>query len=205
MNRLLRDCVGSSLVEFTIVFPVFILIAFGTVDVTYMLYDWALANKAAYAGTHRAIVSNPVAQNITTLSYNPTQIGQLCFNLTDGTSNGVCPSARTTCTPTAGGGGSCTNGYAFNNNAFTNIFNPMSAIFPRLQPQNVTVSYVTNNLGFDGRPDGLPMDVTVTINGMTHQFYFLGPIMNFFGGGFAANPAIPAFATTLTSEDMVTN
>ena len=81
----------------------------------------------------------------------------------------------------------------------------MQAIFPRLQPENVTISYVTNNLGFAGRPDGLPMDVTVSINGMTHQIYFLSGIMSFFGGGFAANPPIPTFATTLTTEDMVTN
>ena len=43
MNRLLRDCLGASLVEFTVVFPVLILVALGTVDVTYMLFDWALA------------------------------------------------------------------------------------------------------------------------------------------------------------------
>jgi hypothetical protein len=40
---------------------------------------------------------------------------------------------------------------------------------------------------------------------MTHEMYFIGPIMGFFGGGFAANPPIPAFATTLPSEDMASN
>jgi hypothetical protein len=49
------------------------------------------------------------------------------------------------------------------------------------------------------------MNVTVSIINMTHQLYFIGPIMRFFGGGFAENPPIPAFATTLISEDMVTN
>lgn len=209
MNRMFKDCVGSSLVEFTVVFPMFILLAFGTVDVTYMLYDWALANKAAYAGAHKAILSNPVAQNITALNYDPTQLGKLCFNLADGTSTNICPSAQTTCTPAAGAGGTCANAtYVFDDNAFKIIFTAMSNIFPRLQRQNVTISYATDNtypLGFDGRPGGLPMDVTVSINGMTHQMYFLGPIMGFFGSGFAANPPIPKFATTLTSEDMVTN
>ena len=68
MNRLLRDCIGSSLVEFTIVFPVFMLVAFGTVDITYMLYDWALASKAAYTGARTAIVSFPAAAGITNLN-----------------------------------------------------------------------------------------------------------------------------------------
>jgi hypothetical protein len=43
------------------------------------------------------------------------------------------------------------------------------------------------------------------MSGVTHQIYFIGPIMRFFGGNFAANPPIPAFATTLTSEDMASN
>ena len=219
MNKLLRDCAGSTLVEFTVVFPVFMLVAFGTVDVTYMLYDWALANKAAYAGAHRAIVSDPVATGITNLTYDPTTLGALCFCKATGAAPVTascspsqvivtCPSVQTVCTPTAGGG-SCTNGYAFNGTALTNgngtgILDRMQTIFPRLQRQNVTISYATNNLGFSGRPDGLPMNVTVSITGMTHQFFFLGPLMSFFGGAFAANPPIPTFATTLTSEDMVT-
>jgi len=40
---------------------------------------------------------------------------------------------------------------------------------------------------------------------MTHQFYFVSPLLQFFGGGISATPGIPTFATTLQSEDMVTN
>jgi hypothetical protein len=230
VNRLLRDCLGSSLVEFTVVFPIFILIAFGTVDVAYMLFDWASANKATYMGAHRAIVSNPVAIETTNLAYDPTRIGELCVNVSDGTASGACPSVppdgatspSVDCIPSPGSGGTCTNGYRFDDTEFTcTIFDPkkcdnsskmigMVDIFPRLQRQNVKISYQTggasgNNLGFAGRPDGLPMNVTVSIINMTHQLYFLGPIMRFFGGDFAANPPIPAFASTLISEDMVTN
>ncbi len=213
VNRLLRDCVGSTLVEFTVVFPVFMLLAFGTVDVTYMLYDWALANKAAYAGAHKAIVSSPVAAGITNLnnSYEETLLGERCFDSNG--NNASCPSLTAICTPAATGGactcsssnGGCLGFTAFDDTAFTVIFNRMQAIFPNLQRQNVSISYKTNNLGFVGRPDGLPMDVTVSISNMTHQIYFLGGLMAFFGGGFAANPPIPSFSTTLTSEDMVTN
>ena len=46
----MRDTKGAVLVEYTIVFPLFIILVFGTVDVTYMFYDWVLANKAAYVG-----------------------------------------------------------------------------------------------------------------------------------------------------------
>jgi hypothetical protein len=229
VNKLIRDCAGSSLVEFTVVFPVFILVALGTVDVAFMVFDWALASKAAYVGAHRAIVTNPVAEGITNLPYDPTKISLLCFNPADGTPTGNCPTVQDSsfdtpgldaprpvvCTPAERTGGTCTGGYTFDDGPFdchcttltapVPIFNQMQQIFPRLQRQNVTISYKTTNLGFVGRPDGLPMDVTVSITGMTHQFYFLGPIMRFFGGDFAANLPIPAFATTLTSEAMVSN
>jgi hypothetical protein len=67
------------------------------------------------------------------------------------------------------------------------------------------ISYQLNGSGYVGRPGGLPMNVTVSVQNVTHQFYFLAAIMRFFGGTFASTPAIPAFATTLTSEDMATN
>jgi Flp pilus assembly protein TadG len=214
VGRLLRDCVGSSLVEFTIVFPVYILVAFGTVDAVYMLSDWALANKAAYAGAHTAIISNPVAAGITDLNtaYEQTQISENCF------SAGVtCPTVSANCTwnsttsniacTCVGTNNGCLNFTGTDNSAFTTILNRMQAIFPRLQRQNVAISYVSDsmNLGFAGQPNGIPMAVTVGVSGMTHHMYFLGGIMNFFGGGFAADPPIPTFATTLSSEDMTTN
>jgi len=193
---------------------VFILVALGTVDVSYMLYEWTLANKAAYAGAHRAIVSNPVATGITNLTYDPTLIGQSCFDSGTGAANGNCPSVQVSCQGT--NGGSCTNSYVFDNTAFTNpnrtgIFDRMQQIFPRLQPQNVTISYQTNNLGFNGRPDGLPMAVTVSIKCMTHQFYFIDALVP--AWAFPSPPgcpaglqglAIPKFASTLQSEGMVT-
>jgi Flp pilus assembly protein TadG len=211
-SKLLRDISGSVLVETTIVLPMFLLLVLGTIDVTYMFYEWALANKAAYMGARTAVVSDPVATKITDLSYTPSQlqlIGQPCF---DNMGNNVnCPSVPpTVCTSTA-----CTpNTFGFDSTAFTNsngtgIFDRMKVIFPRLQPQNVTITYQTNDLGFVGQPYignsaqfSLPLNVTVSITDMTHQFYFIGPLVKFFGGFFPAMSTMPTFATTLQSEDM---
>src|SRR5450759_1901379 len=101
--RLLRDVGGSVLVETTIVIPMFFLLVLGTIDVTYMFYEWALANKAAYVGARAAVVSDPVATKITELSYTESQlqlIGQPCF---DNAGNNVnCPSVPPiVCTSTA--------------------------------------------------------------------------------------------------------
>jgi Flp pilus assembly protein TadG len=213
--KLLRDIGGSVLVESTIIIPIFLLLALGTIDVVYMFSDWALANKAAYIGARRAIVSDPVAIGITTFTYT-SAAGPYCFDQTTLAATGNCPSVPlTTCTGAASGG-SCTNSYTFDDTAFTNaIFTPMQALFPRLQRQNVTVSYETNGLGFVGQTvqpgimSGLPMNVTVSIKCMTHPFYFLSGLMNWFLAVPTGCPAntpkgwlIPKFASTLQSEDM---
>jgi Flp pilus assembly protein TadG len=202
------------LVESTIVIPIFLLLAMGTIDATYMFYDWALANKAAYMGARRAIVSDPVATGITTFTYT-SAAGPYCFDQTTLAGTGNCPSVSlTTCTG-ATSGGSCDNAtYPFNDTAFTNVFTPMQALFPRLQRQNVTVSYQTNGLGFVGQTaqpgimSGLPMNVTVSIKCMTHQFYFLSALMKWVFPtpvgcpNAPKQPSIPTFASTLQSEDM---
>ena len=207
MITLWHDKTGSAFIEYAIVFPLFISVTLGTVDVTYMLFDWALANKAAYVGARAAVVSDPVATSATNPLTNPSytqsqsqQIGQLCFNPSTGVSNGNCPSISTVCTPNSSSGGSCTNSYTFDNTAFLAILGKMQAVFPRLQRQNVQISYNTNGQGFVLQPGGLPMDVTVSVQGMTHRFYFISGLER-----VRSTPSIPPFATTLTSEDMATN
>lgn len=210
-NKLLRDCRGAVLIEFALIFPVVVLVTLGTVDMALLLYDFSAANKAATVGARAAIVSDPVATGITSLTYNPADLGVACFNPATQTSNNVCPSVSSTCTPGATGG-SCTNGYTFDDTAFQGILSEMQKILPRLGRQNVQISYSTiSTLGFSGRPGGLPMTVTVSIRCMTHPLFFLGVLSALLPAppaGCPAGPAgfpMPSFATTLTSEDMVTN
>ena len=188
--------------------PILLVLVLGTIDVTYMFFDWGLANKAAYVGARTAVTSNPVDPAVTDLSYTQAQlqnIGQSCLSFS-------CPSANSVCTGTSTGV-TCTRG---DNAAFTRIFNKMQAVFPPLQRENVTISYQTNGTGlvgqaWEGSADPgnpqftLAMNVTVSITGMTHQFYFVSPLLKVFGGAISATPAIPTFATTLQSEDLFTN
>src|SRR5262249_41215375 len=121
------------------------------------------------------------------------------------TSPANCPTASAVCTPASSSGGSCTNSYTFDDTAFALILANMRAIFPRLQRQNVQISYATNGLGFVLQPGGLPMNVTVSITGMTHECFFAPSILKFFGKTISTTAAIPLFSTTMRSEDMVTN
>jgi hypothetical protein len=210
MIKFWHDRSGSVLIEYTIVFPLLVLTMLGTVDVANMLFQWAEANKAAYVGVRTAIVSNPIAELLTddNTLYTSTQrtqdLGKFCFDFDTGKSNGSCPSSITVqC-----GSASCTpNTYGFNSAAFTNaygtgIFDRMKAIFPQLQPENVLVTYELNGGGYVGREGGLSMNVTVQIQNVPVQFYFLPGIMPYFGGLFPSQINIPSFASTLTSEDM---
>jgi Flp pilus assembly protein TadG len=218
VSKLLRDQIGSVLVEATIAFPLLLIITLGTIDFTYMLYEWDLASKAAYRGARMAVVTDPVATGITSLTWNGNVMGDSCLDPATGSTNGNCPTVTTVCTPSSASTGTCTDGSTFDATAFKAIFDPastditypgMQQIFPRLQPQNVQISYQTSGLGFVGRPNGLPMEVTVSIRCMTHQFYFIGALMGWlFSSPSGCDPApaaglsIPAFASTLPSEGM---
>src|SRR2546425_2984892 len=148
VNKFLQDSEGGALVEFTLVFPILLLVALGTIDFTYMLFDWSMANKAAFTGARHAVVSNPVATGITNVTYTAAQmanLGQWCFNTATGATNANCPTESSICTAAASNG-SCTNGYAWNETAFTNptatnewqkgILDKMQEVFPRLRRRN---------------------------------------------------------------------
>ncbi|WP_280824122.1 TadE/TadG family type IV pilus assembly protein [Pseudaminobacter soli (ex Li et al. 2025)] len=213
MSRFRKDDSGASMVEFTLVFPMILLVTLGTVDATLMLYDWACANKAAYRGARMAVISAPVATGITTFAYdtNPTHMGDLCFSTDNGQASVdvACPTVTTRCTFSAK---TCSGGQIRDAAATTRILGEMQRIFPRLTADNVEVEYRTNGLGFYGRPGGLPMDVTVRIRCMSSQFFFLGALMGWAfpalpagcpaGAGAVTGPALPAFSSTLPSEGM---
>jgi Flp pilus assembly protein TadG len=195
--------------------PVLFILTLGTVDLGYLLYDYDTASKAAYAGAHRAIVSDPVPVEITAPTWAPGDIGIDCA-----TSTTICAAyiASTTCVKT-GNTGACTGSYNFDEDAFTTIVNKMQTTFGctagsltcRLQPANVSITYAINGtLGFVGQPNGLPMNVTVKVTCMYHPFYFVGGLLSLVyttpqGCGTATGWSIPAYSTTLTSEDMSTN
>ena len=209
MNKLFRDCAGSSLVEFTLVFPVLILVALGTVDAAYMLAEWMQANKAVYRGARVAIVREPVAPIVANPTYDPAMIGQLCFDTATGTTTGACPSFAYLCEMPL----NAANCPGFDNDAFNNIVAEMQQLLPRIQTGHVQIRYQTTGLGFSGRPGGLPMTITVSLKCMTHQFFFIRGLMNWVysapqapcPAGQQPGPQMPSFASTLPTEDLETN
>lgn len=211
-----RNTEGSILLEFTIVFPLLMMVLLGTIDVSFMLFDWALADNATYVGAHRAIVSSPVASALSTPTWKNLNLGDPCY---DG-STLLCDNVNITCT-SSGSGGTCTGSggstYSFDSGAFTTILDAMQGAYGcsvgatscPIQASNVVVNYSTSELGFVGQPTGTPVTVTVSLRCMVHELYFLNALMQWVFPPICGKPArgwpTPAYATTLSGEDMVTN
>ena len=202
-ERLWKDQHGSVLVETTVMLTILLIFVLGSVDFLMAMYQWNAASKAVQAGARIAAVSTPVANAIPAIT-----------GLEGGALPGdYPPPAFTTRTCTGAGGGSCSGGGSYNAAAMnTIVFGRtggalctgasshyefgMCDFFPRVTSANVVVSYVYSGLGFAGRPGGPVPTVTVSLQSLTFQFFFLGGLMGF------ANITMPPLTTTITGEDL---
>jgi Flp pilus assembly protein TadG len=215
-----RDTFGGTFVEFTVMFPLFMMVTFGTVDAGYMYFDYARVSKAAYAGAHRAVVSDPVAAAVLSPTWDNTKLGNQCADIANGGSNVNCPSQSFDCTYSISNASASCGSSAVTAGAFDAIVNVIQQTYGcdlnnvsgcPIQRQNVRVSYATNELGFVGNPSGSSVNVTVGVHCVVHPFFFIGAIMQWTfsqnsadgcGSGAARGWTIPSYSTTLTSEDL---
>jgi hypothetical protein len=72
----------------------------------------------------------------------------------------------------------------------------MCDIFSRIAAANVVVVYTQTGLGYAGRPGGPVPTITVSIENLPFQFFFLSGSMGF------DNIQIPALTTSITAEDL---
>jgi len=202
--RLVRDQSGTTMIEFTIVMVLFFLLTFGLVEFGFLLFQWNSAAKAAQFGARMAAISDPVWTPLTTLTSTGTAGGpwQTAFNVTcNGTnasgSNGTCGGSTTEYDPAAmqllvfGRGGGTTCGPVGPDG------DPgMCDLFERITPQNVNIRYQNTGLGFAGRPGGPVPTVTLSLTGLTYQFFALGDLLGF------GDVTMPPFTVTMTGEDL---
>jgi hypothetical protein len=72
----------------------------------------------------------------------------------------------------------------------------MCDIFPRITPANVKIVYAQTGLGYAGRPGGPVPTITVSLQNLPFQFFFLRGLMGFH------DFQIPASTVSLTAEDL---
>lgn len=191
---LLNDEQGSVMVEFSLIVTVLLLLTLGIVDFGNFWYQWNAAEKATQVGVRAAVISDPVATELSSFDCDTSSIplGTPCRNSdkkidADGDNNGII-----TC---SGATMSCSDGQTYSAAALALILAPMKKVYPRLQASNVIVEYVDVGLGFAGREAPVP-EVRVKLTGLTFEYAFLGGLLNF------SNITMPDFRATLVGEDL---
>jgi Flp pilus assembly protein TadG len=203
-----HDDRGASLVEVALLLPIVITVLFGSVDLLYAFYQWNAAAKAVEVGARIAAVSDPVASGLNGLS------NQALFN---GWATGspmpgftvICDGEQATCICAGACTGLAANSYnsvAMNRIVFgrhsaacreaTSYYTTgMCDVLPAITAKNVVITYQQSGLGYAGRPGGPVPTITVSLQNMKFQLFFLRPLL---GTTFA----MPAMTTTITGEDL---
>jgi hypothetical protein len=183
LTRLLHDNKALATVESALVAGLLFLLTFGIVEFGYAFWQWNIAEKATQAGIQGAVISEPVAGEVA---------GWDCFDA--GVPIGrSCTAAFGTIT-CDGATRSCSRG-AFNSTRFDQIVSEMQALFPHIQPANVTIAYTDIGLGFAGRPSPIPL-VTLRLQNMDYEFIAIGPFIGL------TSIQMPDFQASMTAEDM---
>jgi Flp pilus assembly protein TadG len=217
--RLMRDQDGGPLVEAAILIPFLFVFLLGSVDLLNAFNQWNQATKAVEVGARIAAVSDPVSNGLTNLpnavvnvATCPTSPSETCqygdpmpsFQITCDGKAGTC-----NCTGTCTGITSGTTDYdaaAMNLIVFgrdgkgkcgdtTSYYTTgMCDVFPTITASNVKVVYAQTGLGYAGRVVGPVPTITVSLQGLPFQFFFLNGLLGFL------NVTMPALTTTITGE-----
>ncbi len=187
------------MVEMAIAMTLLLTLMLGFVDFGYAFWQWNAANKAVQVGARMTSISTPVVSGLATVTDTAPSPEQIGGPIPTGTYGPY------VCTGTGGTGTACLNG----NGEFDRIFygddgvcgagtgRPgMCDLFPRLQPANVRITYTSSGLGYWTRPGGPVPTITVSLEGLTFQFFFLGGLLGF------NNINMPSMLSTVTGEDM---
>jgi Flp pilus assembly protein TadG len=204
-----NDDSGATLVEFSLIVLMLLVVVLGFVDFGNALYQWNEASKAVQVGARLAAVSDPVASDITTIvnglndGITPGDVSKPYAFVCDGATL-ACPCLTSGCDAAVfsqdnldrlvfGNDGNCGPPYGG-----AVVHQGMCDIFPRIQPANVVVEYSYSGLGYAFRPGGPIPTVQVRLQNLTFDFFFLGDLLGF------GQLQIPAMTGTVTGEDLCT-
>ena len=206
MQLLARNQEGGVLVEAAITMIIMLVFVFGSIDFLLAFYQWNAAVKAVQIGARLASVSDPVAAGFNNLSFadvspsTPPGTGMSPFIVT-------CDGAAATCSCT----GFCTGLQGYDASAMNTIvfgrgssscFDAKSAyyagmcdILPRITPANIVIVYAQTGLGYIGRPAGPVPTISLALQNLPFQFFFLAGLLGL------TNINISASASTV-GEDL---
>lgn len=191
---------GAVATEFALLFMILFVLTLGTIEFGLAVFEWARTEKALQRGARFAVVTDPVADGLRTLSgkTSANMFGDGCRDSATGNIQPYCQydPDPIICTSTG-----C-SGYGFDATAFNAIVARIREINPRIRATDVVIEYRSTELGFVGRPNGragefnLVPAVTVRVQNLVYPFYALDDLLGM------PNVPMPEFATTLIGEDL---
>lgn len=201
-----RDKTGAVFAEFAILLPIIVIVVCGSVDFLYAFYQWNAAAKAVEMGARIAAVSDPVAAGLNKLTNQA---------LLDGASPGepmpsftvICSTATCSCSGLCGGltnntfDAAAMNRIVFGRGnlpcgaATAYYMSGMCDVLSSIRPSNVVIIYKQTGLGYAGRPGGPLPTITVSLQHMQFQFFFLRSMLGL-------HIEMPSMATTITAEHL---
>lgn len=208
-RRLGRDAQGGILVEVTVMIPIMLTAVLGSVDFLFAFYQWNAAAKAVELGARIAAVSTPVAGGLQTVSSLggssfPSPQPVPYFKVTCSSVSGTCTCSGGACSGVSGYNAAAMNTIIFGrgSSSCTDATSSYSAgmcdAFSRVASgtSHVRIVYEQTGLGFMGRPGGPVPTITVSLQNLPFEFFFLGGLMD-----FADIPNISVSAK-ITGEDL---
>lgn len=167
--RFLRDEEGSFIIEFGITFPVLILLSFGLLEFSLVVFDYQRAAEATRRGVRLAIIQEPVP-NTTNLLHDTT----------------------ITCEAGSDGVVTCDGGSPSDNAdvRFAALVNIMRQVYPSIDYPNVVVIFEGTQVGDPDEAGGVFPMVTLSLRGVEHQM-IVGHLIGIDSITF------PAFTTTV--------
>jgi len=188
---------GATAVEFALVCAPLLLVTIGIMEFSFALYQWNAAEKSTQMGVRLAVVSNSVAQELTSFDGfdGSNEAGDTPMPAFSG-SPIVCSGATST----------CSGGYTFISGNHERIVERMQQIFPRVGTANVVVEYRAMPLGFVARPCGPVPSVTVRLQDMAFDFFVIDALAGLVAAGTSlpASLTMPPFPATMVGEDLST-
>jgi Flp pilus assembly protein TadG len=201
-----REETGAVFAEFAILLPLIVVLVFGAIDFLYAFYQWNAAAKAVEVGARIAAVSDPVAADLNKLS-NQAVMGGLMPGSALPSFTVTCKDEACSCVGTCAG----IVGNSFNPAAMSRILfgrgstacgdatsyyaTGMCDVLPAITADNVVIVYSQTGLGYAGRPGGPVPTITVSLQNMHFQFFFLTALLG-------VTIPMPAMTTTITAEDL---
>ena len=167
--RFVRDEDGAFIIEFGLTFPVLILLSFGLLEFSLVVFDYQRAAEATRRGVRLAIIQEPIP--------NTT-------NLLD--------DAVITCTATSDGVVSCTGGSpsADADALFAALLAEMQKAYPTLDATNIRITFEGTVVGDAESAGGVFPLVTLELVGGVHEM-IVGQLI------YIDEIEFPAFAATV--------